>query len=101
MNCFNHENISAVALCASCMRGLCKKCATEVEGRISCKKTICQERTVHLNMVFNFSAESLQNQLLEEAKFSETEEKIWNCPKCQEEIEAPFQECWKCGYLKP
>jgi hypothetical protein len=24
----------------------------------------------------------------------------WNCPKCKEEIEEGFGECWNCGTLK-
>jgi len=23
----------------------------------------------------------------------------WQCPKCQEEIEKYFSECWNCGYI--
>jgi len=25
----------------------------------------------------------------------------WKCPKCSQEIESPFGECWSCGTIRP
>ncbi len=37
-------------------------------------------------------------QILEEAQEkSRTEQETWHCPKCGEELEGQFDQCWKCG----
>jgi hypothetical protein len=37
MNCANHEQTSAIGVCATCGRALCPDCAIRREGRIRCK----------------------------------------------------------------
>ncbi len=37
MNCFEHQDKSAVGTCTNCGRGLCKNCTTVVEGHLSCR----------------------------------------------------------------
>ncbi len=36
MECFYHESQSAVGICKSCQRGLCRTCAVEVKNGIAC-----------------------------------------------------------------
>jgi hypothetical protein len=37
MNCFEHPQKPAVGTCTNCGRGLCKECATVIEGMLSCR----------------------------------------------------------------
>lgn len=37
MNCANHEQALATAVCASCGRALCADCTIRVQGRVTCK----------------------------------------------------------------
>ena len=36
MECFYHSGASAVGSCRACLKGLCRRCATEVEGGLAC-----------------------------------------------------------------
>ena len=36
MECFYHEGATAVGSCRSCIKGLCRSCATELEGGLAC-----------------------------------------------------------------
>ena len=36
MECFYHEGATAVGSCRSCLKGLCRNCATELEGGLAC-----------------------------------------------------------------
>lgn len=37
MECFYHEGSSAVGSCRSCLKGLCRACAAELEGGLACR----------------------------------------------------------------
>ena len=37
MNCFNHQDTSAVGLCKTCNKGVCSDCANSMETGIYCK----------------------------------------------------------------
>ena len=37
MRCFNHSDVEAVGLCKHCSRGLCRECAVERAGGLSCR----------------------------------------------------------------
>ena len=39
MNCFQHEDRTAVGVCRACGKALCKDCLVEVEGGIACRDT--------------------------------------------------------------
>jgi hypothetical protein len=43
MNCFEHPQKPAVGTCTHCGRGLCKECATVVEGLLSCRGDNCHK----------------------------------------------------------
>jgi len=36
MECFYHEGATAVGSCRACLKGLCRRCATELEGGLAC-----------------------------------------------------------------
>jgi len=36
MECFYHEGVAAVGSCRSCLKGLCRRCANELEGGLAC-----------------------------------------------------------------
>lgn len=29
------------------------------------------------------------------------EQRLWDCPACQERIDGPFEQCWNCGASMP
>jgi len=36
MECFYHEGAPAVGSCRACLKGLCRRCAVELEGGLAC-----------------------------------------------------------------
>lgn len=36
MECFYHEAVPAVGCCRACLKGLCRRCAVELEGGLAC-----------------------------------------------------------------
>ena len=38
MKCYIHQNIDAVGVCTACGRGVCRRCAVKLGGRIYCKE---------------------------------------------------------------
>lgn len=36
MECYHHRGVSAVGICKSCSRGICRECAIEVTNGIAC-----------------------------------------------------------------
>ncbi|SRR5258706_16043294 len=36
MECFYHEGAAAVGSCRACLKGLCRRCAVELEGGLAC-----------------------------------------------------------------
>jgi hypothetical protein len=47
MNCFFHQERSAVGICKNCQRGLCPACAAEVADGLACKGK-CESRVLLL-----------------------------------------------------
>ncbi|MBW4651722.1 MAG: DUF2180 family protein [Kaiparowitsia implicata GSE-PSE-MK54-09C] len=37
MKCYYHNDVDAVAICKNCNRGICPKCAAEIENGIACR----------------------------------------------------------------
>ncbi len=58
MICFRHEAQSALGICKSCGRGLCRACAVELPNGLSCRGT-CEERVALLNRIVDRSASSV------------------------------------------
>lgn len=50
MHCFYHTDVSAVAICKSCNRGLCQECATPIGNGIACAGS-CEGDVAALNLV--------------------------------------------------
>ncbi len=38
MNCFNHQDITAVCSCGTCAKGLCQNCMQPCSGKFACSK---------------------------------------------------------------
>jgi hypothetical protein len=36
MECFHHEGAPAVGSCRACLKGLCRRCAVELDGGLAC-----------------------------------------------------------------
>lgn len=52
MNCFNHVDTAAVAMCKNCHKGLCKACAVELKNGISCKGN-CEDEVKAINEILD------------------------------------------------
>ena len=48
MNCFRHSEQTAVGICKSCQKGLCKDCVTEIDGSLACRNA-CEDDVAVLN----------------------------------------------------
>ncbi len=50
MKCFNHSEVSAVGICKSCYKAICKGCATELEHGLSCSE-VCSKDISEVNQM--------------------------------------------------
>jgi len=57
MDCFNHPDRSAVGICKSCGRGLCRDCAVDSPNGLSCKG--CEARVRLMNQIIDNNARVL------------------------------------------
>ncbi|MGK0270625.1 MAG: hypothetical protein ACI88H_001272 [Cocleimonas sp.] len=50
MKCFNHHQQDAVGVCKSCLKGVCRECATDIGGGLACfdECTIVARSTIEL-----------------------------------------------------
>jgi|SRR5208282_5939302 len=48
MNCFRHQNSSAVGLCKTCFKAVCPECAADVGDGLACKNS-CEEKVLQQN----------------------------------------------------
>jgi hypothetical protein len=62
MNCFEHVQKPAVAICTHCGRGLCRDCATVVKGKYCCRGN-CQIE-VERSLALTQKSELAMNQRL-------------------------------------
>lgn len=50
MQCYNHDNVPAVAICLACGKALCKSCSHDAGGFIvcsdTCKSTLSKQRSL-------------------------------------------------------
>jgi hypothetical protein len=44
MNCFRHQDSSAVGLCKTCFKAVCPECAADVGNGLACKNS-CEEKS--------------------------------------------------------
>ncbi len=58
MNCFNHQDKPAVALCKSCGKALCGDCLAELSNGIACKGS-CEDRVNLINRIINRNSQIL------------------------------------------
>ena len=52
MNCYNHQNDSAIGICKNCCKGLCAKCASDVGNGLACKNK-CEVEVEQVNIMIN------------------------------------------------
>lgn len=48
MNCFNHNELSAVGICKHCNKGICQNCLSDTRDGIACKGH-CTEEVMAIN----------------------------------------------------
>jgi cobalamin synthase len=48
MKCFNHTSTDAIGVCKHCNKGLCRECAVEAAGSLSCRGA-CEEQVALVN----------------------------------------------------
>lgn len=48
MNCYKHNDNSAIGICKYCMKGLCTECAVEIGNTLSCKNS-CENQVEKIN----------------------------------------------------
>ncbi len=58
MNCFNHKDKPAIALCKSCGKALCGDCLSEVPNGIACKGS-CEDRVNLINRIVDRNSQVL------------------------------------------
>ena len=59
MNCFNHQQVSAIGICKFCQKGLCMECAIDLGHGIACKNH--REEVEMLNTIQAYSKRAVQN----------------------------------------
>lgn len=59
MKCYYHNETDSIAICKSCSRALCKKCAVDVHPGTACKSR-CEEEVAELNGVIERSKTAYQ-----------------------------------------
>jgi hypothetical protein len=52
MNCFNHRDQAAVAVCKACGKGLCPECLAQVGSSIACRDS-CENRAAVLDSLID------------------------------------------------
>jgi hypothetical protein len=48
MKCFSHSAVDAVGVCKHCNKGLCRECAVETAGSLSCRGA-CEQQVALIN----------------------------------------------------
>jgi len=54
MNCYRHQDSTAVGSCKACMKGLCDECAVDMENGLACKD-VCESEVLALNQMLQRS----------------------------------------------
>ena len=50
MNCYYHQNHTAVGICKNCSKGICFECASDLGNGIACKNK-CEEEVKDINKI--------------------------------------------------
>jgi len=58
MNCFKHNDRSAVGICKACAKGVCPECAAELTNGIACKDA-CEARVQLLNQMIDNNSKTM------------------------------------------
>jgi hypothetical protein len=69
MECFYHEGAAAVGSCRACLKGLCRRCAVELEGGLACpNRCEPQVRGITLTLQQSVRFQSVSTGLLRSAR---------------------------------
>ena len=69
MECFYHEGAAAVGTCRACLKGLCRRCAVELEGGLACPgRCEPQVRGIVLTLQQSVRFQSVSTGLLSSAR---------------------------------
>ena len=52
MNCYNHNELSALGICKHCNKGICQNCLTDTGDGLACKGH-CTEEVIAINQMIN------------------------------------------------
>ena len=88
MECFNHPEKNAVAICQACGRALCKECQNVLEGHILCSS--CLKETPSHWFNFHMGFPGLGKFIRDIVYFS------YPCPECGRPIKHDFKVCPYC-----
>lgn len=71
MQCFSHNDNSAIATCSSCSKGICQDCFTLIEGKSCCGGYVCKQDISIVKKIINSNALHLDvtNQVLKRSGF--------------------------------
>ena len=88
MNCSQHVERSAIALCNQCMRGVCTDCCAEVAGRPLCPT--CGDRADELAWRWEHHERRWREIEAAEAKKQEPKDAARPCSFCERDLEAVY-----------
>jgi hypothetical protein len=62
MNCYNHPEKDAVAICRACGKAVCRKCGLETENGIACQQSCANQlaKQEELNSTFSAHLKSIK-----------------------------------------
>ena len=60
MQCYNHPNTEAVAVCKHCHKGLCRNCSIEMSDGVVCSAS-CEEKVKVMNLLIQQAERSQQD----------------------------------------
>lgn len=59
MNCYNHQDKTAVGICPACHKGICKECGSKSEI-FSCNKNLCLEFAQKISNIVNINVSQVK-----------------------------------------
>lgn len=62
MNCFYHNDTSAVGICKACNKGICIECATDLKHSLACKNK-CEKQAQLIEKIIQMSGEAVRSSM--------------------------------------
>lgn len=54
MNCFNHNELSAIGICKHCNKGICQNCLSDTGNGLTCKGH-CTKEVIAINKLIEYN----------------------------------------------